>query len=79
MAKEDRRLTGEDLSRRDERIREADNLYNNKEYEAAKRIYEIYARIDSYASRRLGWMYANGEGVEKDLKQAAYLYQIQLN
>ena len=56
-------------------IQEARELYRNKKYEEARKIFEKYGERDVTASFFLGVMYDFGYGVNKDMKQAVYWYQ----
>ena len=56
-------------------IQEAYELYCNKKYEEARKIFEKYGERNADASFYLGVMYDFGYGVNKDMKQAVYWYQ----
>ena len=59
-----------------ELVRQADTLYNNKQYDKAVSLYKQAAGQDNAeAQRRLGFCYENGLGITKDFTQAKLWYK----
>ena len=63
-------LIGSSLSLADN-VKEGNRLYNAGKYEEAMRYYLKPAAVTNPATmNRIGYMYSEGKGVEKDLKEA---------
>lgn len=57
-------------------LQKAYELYCDKKYDEARKIFKKYGEMDADASFYLGVMYGFGYGVNEDSKQAAYWYHI---